>query len=117
MKRAPKENTPDELEEYITSIFGSIDTDCDVNSGINDSSDDVNDGKTVQVIHDDYTYNLREALDTNDNNNNRDTSGATVTALGCGDIFVLGNEKMIELKIPAVRERKQDRMLRSQAFF
>ena len=60
----------------------------------------------MQVIHDDYTDNIRESLDTKDNTNIRDTSDATVTALGLGNIFVLGNEKMIETKIPAVRERK-----------
>ena len=56
-------------------------------------------------------------MDTNESPNSANTSGATVSALGLGNIFVMGNAKMIESKIPEVRERKQDRMLRSQAFF
>ena len=55
-------------------------------------------------------------MDTDDINNSSDT-GTTVAALSLGNIFDLGKERMIETKIPAVRERKQDRMLRSKAFF
>ena len=117
LKRAAKESTQDELEACITSIFGSINIDCDTNSADNDGSDDVNGSETVQVIYDDYSYSIQESMDTNINSNNKDTSGSTVTGLALGNIFTLGNKKMIKMKIPSVRERKQDRMLRSQAFF
>lgn len=113
LKRATKEKPPDELEECITNMFpNSAD-----NTADNDGSDDVIDGETVQVIYDDYNSFTRDPIDTNVNSNNSNTSGATVTELSLGNIFNLGNEKMIEMKIPSVRERKQDRMLRSQAFF
>ena len=110
-----KEKSQDELEECVTSIFGSID--CDINGRFNNNStDDVNDGENVEVLHDDYTHNMGESVDTDDINNSSDT-GTTVTALSLGNIFDLGKDRMIETKIPAVRERKQDRILRSQAFF
>ena len=109
LKRATKEKSRDELEECITNMFP--------NSADNDGSDDVNDGETVQVIYDDYSCSTRDLMDTNVNSNNKDTSGSTVTELSLGNIFTLGNEKMIEMKIPSVRERKQDRMLLFQAFF
>ena len=115
LKRSVKESKQDELEECITSIFGKLN--CDINSDTNVLSDEIMDGETVQVIHDDYNYNIREPLDTNESPNSTNTSDAKVSALGLGNIFVLGNAKMIESKIPEVRERKQDRMLRSRAFF
>ena len=71
----------------------------------------------MQVIHDDYNYNIREPLDTNETPNSANTSGTTLSALSLDNIFVQRKAKMIESKIPKVRERKQDRMLRSQAFF
>ena len=110
LKRATQEEKLDELETCITSMFGGIDMDCDLN--ISNNSDDV-----IQVINDDYTYNLRDASEASGTNLNSVSSSSTVSKLGCGNIFVLGKEKMIESKIPAVRERKQDRMLRSRAFF
>ena len=98
LKRVEKENAQDELEECVTSIFGSID--CDLNGRFNNNStDDVNDGETVEVMHDDYTYNIRESVDTNDINNSSD-NGTTVSALSLGNIFDIGKDRMIETKIP-----------------
>ena len=65
-----------------------------------------------------------ETLDKNDDDQ-PDEQGATearstsssVPKISLGNVFILGRQKMIEMKIPLVRERKQNRILRSRAFF
>ena len=116
LKWAVKETKLDKLEDFITSIFGS--------AYCTDTNNEVNDGKTVEVIHDYYNYSLQAVLDAGDGINSRDinthnvsTRSTTVTKLGLSNIFNLGHEKMVEMKIPAVRKQKQNRMKRSQAFF
>ena len=81
---------------------------------------------TILTIHDDYT-NIPDSDGQNEvgDNNNSNTTNATeprstsssVTKTSLGNVFILGRTKMIEMKIPLVRERKQNRILRSRAFF
>ena len=37
--------------------------------------------------------------------------------MSLGNVFILGRQKMIEMKIPLVREKKKARISRSRAFF
>ena len=77
------------------------------------------------TIHDDYT-NIPDSDDQiPDSDDQPDEQGATearstsssVPKISLGNVFILGRQKMIEMKIPLVRERKQNRILRSRAFF
>ena len=118
LKQPGKVKMSDELEECINSMFKRSDT---VNIEENDVMNDVaNDGETVERIHDDYNFNSTNIID---NSGQRGNSTATnnpqtvVNKLGLGNIFHLGHAKMVEMKIPQVRERKQNRMKRSQDFF
>ena len=74
---------------------------------------------TVLEIHDDYTsIPDSENLDQNIANTNGVTNlVGEVPTLALGNVFLQGRTKMIEMKIPEVRERKQNRILRSRAFF
>ena len=74
---------------------------------------------TKLEIHDDYT-NIPEGMA----DNNVDNNGSELTInrdavdkIALGDVFKKGRLKMIEIKIPMVRERKQKRKLRSRDFF
>ena len=76
-------------------------------------------------IHDDYT-NIPDSDDQiPDSDDQPDERGATearstsssVPKISLGNVFILGRQKMIEMKMPLVRERKQNRKLRSRAFF
>lgn len=109
LKISIKEKQFDELEECITNIFGTIDE--------NDTIEDGNDAETVEVINDDYGYSLPQTDYVEDTPISSEIRGGSVNKLGLSNIFNLGHEKLVEMKIPAVRERKQNRMLRSQAFF
>ena len=74
---------------------------------------------TVLEIHDDYTsIPDSENLDQNiANTNGVPNLVGEVPTLALGNVFLQGRTKMIEMKIPEVRERKQNRILRSRAFF
>lgn len=61
-------------------------------------------------IHDDFT-NIPEGIaDNNTNNNGSDTTinCDDVDKCALGDVFKQGRLKIIEMKIPMVRERKQN---------
>ena len=69
-------------------------------------------------MHNDYT-NIPEC----NANNNSNINGSKVTIncdvidkIALGDVFKQARMKMIEMKIPMVRERKKKRKLRSRAF-
>ena len=54
----------------------------------------------------------------NNTTNSTTTIGnGSVSKLGLSNIFDQGRAKLVEMKVPLVRERKQNRMKRSQAFF
>ena len=94
----------DGLDECITSMFGE--------------SDELE--NTELEIHDDYT-NIPDGRADGSSNANRSTGTTinrdTVDKISLGNVFEQGREKMIKMKIPMVRERKQKRKLRSRAFF
>ena len=98
----PKTNI-DGLDECIISMFGE--------------SEELE--NTELQIHDHYTNIPEGRMDSNINTNgseitiNRDT----VDKVSLGNVFEQDRQKMIEMKIPMVRERKQKRKLRSRAFF
>ena len=73
----------------------------------------------VLEIHDDYTSipDNDNAEKNTDNNNGVPNLSGEVMKLALGNVFLQGRSKMIEIKIPQVRERKQNRILRSKAFF
>ena len=99
----------DELEECITNIFGNIDD--------NNTIDDGNDAETVEDINADYGDSLPNTIDPDDTPISSENRGGSVSQLALSNIFNLGHEKLVEMQIPAVRERKQNRMLRSEAFY
>ena len=74
---------------------------------------------TVISIYDDYT-NITDEEEQNEDNGNaaevRSTS-SSVPKISLGNVFLLGRKNLIEMKIPLVRERKQNRSNRSRAFF
>ena len=74
----------------------------------------------MKRIHDDYNFsntNIDENSGQRVNSNNSNNSTTVVNTLGLGNIFNFGHAKIVEMKIPQVRECKQNRMKRSQAFF
>ena len=74
-------------------------------------------------IHDDYTNipdqedNNEELICDNSNENIEKCTSSCVPKISIGNVFLLGRQKMIEMKIPHVRERKKSRISRSRAFF
>ena len=123
LKRNKKQSKPDELENCINSIFSkTVETEAEVDDN------EVDDGETVEVIHDDYTYitqqNEQDTTNSTTNSTINNTTNSTTTIgngsvskLGLSNIFDQGRAKLVEMKVPLVRERKQNRMKRSQAFF
>ena len=69
------------------------------------------------MVNDDYGYSLPSTDDAEYMKISSEIRVGSVNKLGLSNIFNLGFEKLVEMKIPVVRERKQNRMLRSQAFF
>ena len=130
--KAPfRENVTDDLEQCINTMFsnnGFIDDDVD-NSEDNGNIDDNNnedglaiDSEVVEMMHDDYNYNNMNMANGEIEGapvvrNNTVKITAIVNPLGLCNIFECGRSKMVEMKIPEVRERKQNRMKRSEAFF
>ena len=101
----------DQLENCINGIFtNTIDTEIDI------GDDNVDDGEIVEVIHDDYSYIMQQS-DQDNTNSTTLISNGLVSKLGLSNIFDQGRETLVEMKIPLVQERKQNRMKRSQAFF
>ena len=108
----------------------SNDTDEKKNGLDNCIEDMFGEGKEAEntniTIHDDYT-NIPGTEDQHEagGNNNSNVRNATdpgstsssVPNISSGNVFILGRTKMIEMKIPLVRERKQNRIHRSRAFF
>ena len=97
LKRIVKEVIPDELEECITNIFGNKDN--------NNTIDDGNDAETVEVINDDYGYSLPTTIDPDDIPISSENRGGSVSKLALSNIFDQGHEKLVEMKIPAIREQ------------
>ena len=104
----PKET--DALDDCIMDMFGE--------------SEDLE--NTELSIHDDYTgipdantdaaTERTDTRNTSNNESNNSTKG-TVIQISLENVFTQGRKKMIEMKIPEVRLRKQSRILRSRAFF
>ena len=96
-------NNIDGLDKCIISMFGERDE---------------LENKELQ-IHDDYTNIPEGRADSNSNANGSDTTinSDTVDKISLGNAFEQSRKKMIEMKIPMVRERKQKRKLRSRTFF
>ena len=116
--RRPIEVTKqDDLEEFITNIFhhGNI---IDIEY---EDDEEANNSERVEVIHDDYNLINPTILDDisgdSRNTTNNSSSSETVSKLGLRNIFEQGHKKLVDMKIPAVRERKQNRMKHSQDFF
>ena len=86
-------NNIDGLDECIISMFGE--------------SDELE--NTELQIHDDYNNIPEGRADSNSNANGSDTTinRNTVDKVSLGNVFEQGRKKMIEMKIPMVRERKQ----------
>ena len=74
---------------------------------------------TVISIYDDYTNITNEEEQNEDNGNVAEVRSisSSVPKISLGNVFLLGCKKMIEIKIPLVRERKQNRSNRSRSFF
>ena len=91
------------MDEYVMDIFGKI---CEIEN-------------TDFKIHDDYTkitYIDRETVVTFNSPDTRSPRGAVVNKRSLGNIFVQGREKMVELKIPLMRERRYNGKLQSRAY-
>jgi hypothetical protein len=78
---------------------------------------------TELIIHDDYTC-IPDALpeqdimaEQADNTCQNNSTSASVLKISLNNVFTQGRAKMIEMKIPEVRLRKQSRILRSRVFF
>ena len=89
-------------------------------------NDKVDDGETVEVIHDDYKYttqqNQQDIINTTttigDNIDNTTILGnGSVRKLGLSNIFDQWRAKLVEMNIILVRERKQNCMKRLQTFY
>ena len=111
LKQTAKENPVDELEECITNIFDNK------TNNNNNTAEEGNDTEAVEVMNDDYGYSLPSTGVTEETPIMSEIGGGSVSELGLSDIFNQGHQKLVEMKIPAVRERKQNRILRSEAFF
>ena len=115
LKIATKEKQNDELEECINSIFTNT-KDCEGDDDEEEESILNNDEEAIEVIHDDYNNTTTNSVE-DGTTNMIPRSNVTVTKLGLSNIFDQGTAKLVDMKIPLVRERKQNRMKRSQAFF
>ena len=104
----PKET--DALDNCITSMFGETQELENTELCIHDDYTGIPDANTNTTPESNDTSNTS----TNDNNNG--TKG-TVTQISLKNVFIEGRNKMIEMRIPEVRLRKQNRILRSRAFF
>ena len=86
---------------------------------------------TEITIHDDHT-NIPAQEERDDENDNANMSGTNddnvnategrntpsfVPKISLGNVFLLGRQIMIEIKIPLVREKKKARINRPRAFF
>ena len=111
MKQTTKEKPVEGLEKCITNIFRKKTT------NNNDTVEEGNDAKTVKVMNNDYGSSLPSTGETEETPISSEIRGGSVSELGLSDIFNRGRQKLVEMKIPAVRERKQSRMLRSEDFF
>ena len=117
LKRPIEVTKQDDLEECITSIFHHGDI-IDIEDG---DDEEANDSEQVKVIRDDYNFINPTILDDisgdSRNTTNNSSSSATISKLGLRNVFEQGHEKLVDMKIPAVGEHKQNRMKRSQAYF
>ena len=91
------------LDDCIISMFGD--------------SDELE--NTELEIHDGYTHIPEDMADNNANNNG---SEATITRdavnkMSSGDVFKQSRLRMIEMKIPMVRERKKKTKVKIESFF
>lgn len=88
-------NNYDGLDKYIISMFGESDEQ----------------ENTELEIHGDYKNIPESSADTNPNKNDSEASinYDTVDKTILGDVFKQGRRKMIEMKIPMVKERKQEK--------
>ena len=77
--------------------------------------------QTEITIHDDYTnIPAQEERDDEIDTGNATEGSSTLSSvpkISLGNVFILGRQKMIEMKIPLVREKKKARISRSRAFF
>ena len=75
----------------------------------------------IEVIHDDYTIDTTPTGDSGEGNvsgtagSSSKNSSTSLSKLGLGNTFVKGRDKLVEKKIPLIRDKKQKRMQRSQA--
>ena len=91
------------------------------NEDIDDEDGVANDSEIIETIHDDYNYSnnnivIDETEDSSTVSDNTTNTTAVVDKLGLCNIFNCGHKKTVEMKIPEVRERKQNRMKRSENF-
>ena len=104
------------MEECITSIFHRGDI-IDIED---DNGEESNDSERVEVIHDDYNFIDPAVLDDisgdSRNTTNNSSLSATVSKLGLRKKIEQGHEKLVNMKISAVREHTQNRMKRPQVF-
>ena len=115
LKIATKEKQNDKLEECINSIFTNT-KDCEGDDDEEEENILNNDEEAIEVIHDDYNNTTTNS--TEDGTTNMiPLSNITVNKLGLSNIFNQGTAKLVDMKIPLVRERKQNGMKRSHAFF
>ena len=95
----------DALDECINEIFGE--------------EEELE--NTEITIHDDYTnIPAQEERDDEIDTGNATEGSITLSSvpkISLGNVFILGREKMIEMRIPIVREKKKARISRSRAFF
>ena len=96
----------DSLNECIIDMFG-------------DGEDGEELENTVISIYDDCTNITNEEEQNEDNGNEAEvrSTSSSVPEISLGNVFLLGRKETIELKIPLVRERKQNRSNRSRSFF
>ena len=123
-----KESIPkdtDALHDCITSMFGETEelenTELCIHDDYTGIPDANTDATNTDATNTDATNvdETTESIDTSNTSHNEYNSGTkrTVTQISLENVFIQGRKKMIEMKIPEVRLRKQSRILRSRAFF
>ena len=97
IKLPTKQKKTEKLEYCINSIFTNTE---DV-----EEIDKDNDGEIVQVIHGDHNYTTRPSGESSAASSTV-SKNISVSKLGLSKMFDQGREKLVEMKIPLVRERK-----------
>ena len=114
--------TTDPLESCINSMFNDTEDTMDLKV---DDDTEMNDSEVIENIVDDYNghTNIHSSVDSkhiytvDDNITKQNSKQRTIPKLSLKDVFVEGREKMIEMNIPSMRERKKLREQRTSDFF